>query len=83
MLFKVTIDIDPLEVLKPEKTSWRGHLQWILAPILTAATGLMLYYQGPWYGLATFYVSLVAALLVRPGWRWFYIAMVTTPRDTK
>ncbi|KAH8326981.1 hypothetical protein KR074_000063 [Drosophila pseudoananassae] len=80
---QVTIAIDPSEDLKPPKqTNWRRVLQWILAPALTAATALVFYYQSPWFGLASIYVSLMATLLVRPGWRWFYIAAVTTPRDT-
>ncbi|KAI8037454.1 hypothetical protein M5D96_009599 [Drosophila gunungcola] len=80
---KVTISIDsPKALTQPKKSDWRRYLQWILTPALAAVSGLILYYKGPWYGVATLYASLIATLLVRPGWRWFYIAAVTTPRDT-
>ncbi|EDW60625.2 long-chain fatty acid transport protein 1 isoform X1 [Drosophila virilis] len=54
----------------------------LLVPVLSAATALVWYYEGTWYGLAALYGSLVVLLLVKPGWRWFYIAAVTGPRDT-
>ncbi|XP_030554275.1 long-chain fatty acid transport protein 1 [Drosophila novamexicana] len=54
----------------------------LLVPVLSAATALVWYYEGNWYGLAALYGSLVVLLLVKPGWRWFYIAAVTGPRDT-
>lgn len=73
---------EPENLKPPAKSNFRRYLQWILAPVLTAITGLILYYQGPWYGVATLYAALISILLVRPGWRWFYIAAVTTPRDT-
>ncbi|KAH8402139.1 hypothetical protein KR009_010001 [Drosophila setifemur] len=80
---QVTIAIDSMDKAGPnEKFNWRRAIQWILAPCLTATTALISYYYGAWYGLAAAYVSMTATLLVRPGWRWFYIAMVTTPRDT-
>ncbi|XP_032570854.1 long-chain fatty acid transport protein 1 isoform X1 [Drosophila sechellia] len=80
---QVSISMNEQENLKPPaKSNFRRYLQWILAPVLTAISGLILYYQGPWYGVATLYATLITTLLVRPGWRWFYIAAVTTPRDT-
>ncbi|KAH8305907.1 hypothetical protein KR018_003201 [Drosophila ironensis] len=81
---QVAIAIDDLEnQKKPESPKdWRQVLQWILVPVLLAATALVFYYESPWYGLGALYVSLITILLVRPGWRWFYIAAVTTPRDT-
>ncbi|XP_064537913.1 long-chain fatty acid transport protein 1 [Drosophila montana] len=54
----------------------------LLVPALSAATALVWFYEGTWYGLAALYGSLVVVLLVKPGWRWFYIAAVTGPRDT-
>ncbi|XP_062129984.1 long-chain fatty acid transport protein 1 isoform X1 [Drosophila sulfurigaster albostrigata] len=61
-------------------------LRWLLFLLLTplgaAGTALLWYYQGAYYGLLGVYGSLVLLLLVKPGFRWFYIAAVTTPRDT-
>ncbi|XP_034476924.1 long-chain fatty acid transport protein 4 isoform X1 [Drosophila innubila] len=63
-----------------------GFCRWLLfllmIPFLGAGTGLLWHYQGAWHGLAALYGSLMLLLLVKPGWRWFYIAAVTTPRDT-
>ncbi|XP_023171133.2 long-chain fatty acid transport protein 1 isoform X2 [Drosophila hydei] len=66
-----------------EKSSRRAWLLLgLLVPLLSAITAVVWYYEGTWYGLAALYSSLVVVLLVKPGWRWFYIAAVTGPRDT-
>ncbi|XP_017838345.1 long-chain fatty acid transport protein 1 isoform X3 [Drosophila busckii] len=68
------------------KSSNCSRRRWLwfglLTPALMALTGLIFYQQGLWYGLAALYGSLMLLLLIKPGWRWFYIAAVTGPRDT-
>lgn len=65
---------------KGSRRAWL--LLGLLVPLLSAITAVVWYYEGTWYGLAALYSSLVVVLLVKPGWRWFYIAAVTGPRDT-
>ncbi|XP_030375176.1 long-chain fatty acid transport protein 4 isoform X1 [Scaptodrosophila lebanonensis] len=77
---QITVDSPPSN--KKSKSNLRRYLQLLLVPILGAGTALLWYYHGIWFGLAALYVSLSALLLVRPGWRWFYIAAVTSRRDT-
>ncbi|XP_032591028.2 long-chain fatty acid transport protein 4 [Drosophila grimshawi] len=75
-----------IETAKEEPSSKGNCCSWIvlvvLAAALTVATAMVWYYQGTWCGLGALYGSLVLLLLVKPGWRWFYIAAVTGPRDT-
>jgi len=54
---------EPENLKPPAKSNFRRYLQWILAPVLTAISGLILYYQGPWYGVATLYAALISTLL--------------------
>lgn len=35
------------------------------------------------YGIISIFIALVTVLFITGKWRWFYIATVTTPRDTK
>ncbi|XP_022226087.2 long-chain fatty acid transport protein 1 isoform X3 [Drosophila obscura] len=80
---KVSIAIDPNQGPEQQKKcNWRCCLQWIMVPVLSVGTALLWYYLGAWWGLAALYGSVIATLLVRPGFRWFYIAAVTGPRDT-
>ncbi|BFG05985.1 long-chain fatty acid transport protein 1 [Drosophila madeirensis] len=80
---QVSIPIDPSQSSQEEKKrNWRCCLQWIMVPVLSVGTAALWYYLGAWSGLAALYGSVIATLLVRPGWRWFYIAAVTGPRDT-
>ncbi|SPP73682.1 long-chain fatty acid transport protein 1 isoform X1 [Drosophila guanche] len=80
---QVSIPIDPSQSPQEQKKrNWRCCLQWIMVPVLSVGTAALWYYLGAWYGLAALYGGVIATLLVRPGWRWFYIAAVTGPRDT-
>ncbi|EDW73706.2 uncharacterized protein Dwil_GK19548 [Drosophila willistoni] len=65
------------------KSRWRLWLLLFLGPVLAAGTAALWYFQGLWFGLGSLYVSLSLLLLIKPGFRWFYIAAVTGPRDTK
>lgn len=46
-----------------------------------AAVILLWYFMGWIYGLPALFIALVAILLTKPGWRWFYIAGATAKRD--
>ncbi|KAH8384846.1 hypothetical protein KR093_009949, partial [Drosophila rubida] len=67
----------------PNRASRRRWLLFLLMTSLAAAgTALIWHYHGVYYGLLGLYCSLLLLLLIKPGFRWFYIAAVTTPRDT-
>ncbi|EDW10817.2 long-chain fatty acid transport protein 4 isoform X1 [Drosophila mojavensis] len=66
-----------------EKSNCRSWLLLVLlVPVVAAIVTVVWYYEGTWYGLAALYLGLMVLLVVKPGWRWFYIAAVTGPRDT-
>lgn len=48
---------------------------------IIAAVVLLWYYMGWEYGLPALLVGFVAVVLSTVGWRWFYIAAVTSKRD--
>ncbi|XP_055908772.1 long-chain fatty acid transport protein 4 isoform X2 [Eupeodes corollae] len=49
--------------------------------LIIAAVVLLWYYMGWEYGLPALLVAFVAVVLSTVGWRWFYIAAVTSRRD--
>lgn len=50
---------------------------------LFSVVTLVWYYMGWMYGVQVLLVTVAAIIISKVGWRWFYIAAVTTPRDVK
>ena len=49
---------------------------------LLCIAAIIIYYQFGWmYGVPAVILAIIAILLTKVGWRWFYIAAKTTPRD--
>lgn len=51
--------------------------------VVALVTGLICYYMGWMFAFQLCLVALVAYLAAGGGYRWFYVAFKTLPRDTK
>lgn len=73
----------PVSAKKPGRAAvcFRYVAVTVIIAFLAAAVAVLWYYMGWSYGLPALIVAVLGIVVSRVGWRWFYIAAVTTPRD--